>query len=52
MDNDEKTDGDAKMAVDEGTNVDEKREDVEKSARVVGQVRTAMQLIPSEVPYT
>jgi len=51
MGNDEKTDIGVKMTVGEGMNLDEKR-DVEKSARVVGRVRTAMQLIPSGVPYT
>lgn len=52
MDNDKKTDDDARIVVDETTNVGERRAHVEKSARVVGQVRTAMQLILSEVPYT
>jgi hypothetical protein len=51
MDKDEKTSDDAKMAGDGRTKVDEKR-NIEKGARVVGQVRTAMQPIPSEVPYT
>ena len=42
-----------KMAVDGWPNVYEERNiETSAQARVVGQVRTAMRPIPSEVPYT